>query len=565
MLYDIRTTTGADMLRRDHFAPALALALVSSLLFATAASAAPPTLASLEPSNGPERTLVIVKGTGLESGVVVWDAGLPSEKKFAATAHGATMFSVPPHSKSGTHPVAIESAAGRSAVVNFVVQGSAPRAVPRLDGVTLADTKFDANGQVSVVLYVQGANIDVGAKVQIDGIETASIADKAIYDNLFGMDPKTLGYPIRHYLSRLVTLTPRPLGSSIAVKIVNEGGEPSNIVTYVLPQDPKTFSSAGDGIADYEKINGYDNGKGRIDLKALGADPFRKDIFVQVDIMDTPPPEPRSPVLKGTFEAAKGMFKNAPILNPYGPSGIDLFIDANGKIPGRPFIDFRDDDDETVGGFWKLKALHFKRQRKGLYHYAIWARTLLAHSDATGCSNLDIDGTKVGDSFVITMDGYPQTVQSQAETFVHELGHDLGQRHGGADDVQYKPNYWSDMSYSWQRRSDQANQFRREHPTCTQLYYATPGAMEHNGQLPAHRGIRLDYSEGMGPTIANNLTVLDQGNGVCGQAIDLTSISEGDDLIDDSALPNARVLDLANWPNLKFDGPKLGGMPSPCQ
>ena len=34
--------------------------------------------------------------------------------------------------------------------------------------------------------------------------------------------------------------------------------------------------------------------------------------------------------------------------------------------------------------------------------------------------------------------------------FIHELGHNLGLRHGGADEENYKPNYLSIMNYEYQ-------------------------------------------------------------------------------------------------------------------
>lgn len=37
-----------------------------------------------------------------------------------------------------------------------------------------------------------------------------------------------------------------------------------------------------------------------------------------------------------------------------------------------------------------------------------------------------------------------------AGTFMHELGHTLGLRHGGTDHLRYKPNYHSVMNYTWQ-------------------------------------------------------------------------------------------------------------------
>ena len=39
---------------------------------------------------------------------------------------------------------------------------------------------------------------------------------------------------------------------------------------------------------------------------------------------------------------------------------------------------------------------------------------------------------------------------AQAGTLMHELGHNLGLRHGGDDHVRYKPNYLSVMNYAFQ-------------------------------------------------------------------------------------------------------------------
>ena len=38
--------------------------------------------------------------------------------------------------------------------------------------------------------------------------------------------------------------------------------------------------------------------------------------------------------------------------------------------------------------------------------------------------------------------------QNQASTFMHELGHTLGLRHGGRDDINNKPNFFSVMNYA---------------------------------------------------------------------------------------------------------------------
>ncbi|MGD9689966.1 MAG: hypothetical protein AB7K52_09975 [Phycisphaerales bacterium] len=59
-----------------------------------------------------------------------------------------------------------------------------------------------------------------------------------------------------------------------------------------------------------------------------------------------------------------------------------------------------------------------------------------------------------GEEFAITLGHWSAANRSdtriQAGTLMHEFGHTLGLRHGGADDVQYKPNYRSVMNYLWQ-------------------------------------------------------------------------------------------------------------------
>jgi hypothetical protein len=49
--------------------------------------------------------------------------------------------------------------------------------------------------------------------------------------------------------------------------------------------------------------------------------------------------------------------------------------------------------------------------------------------------------------FLPTQNG---NTNQQTGTFVHELGHTLGLDHGGGDGVNFKPNYFSIMSYTFQ-------------------------------------------------------------------------------------------------------------------
>jgi hypothetical protein len=513
---------------------------------------------------GPERTLVVIEGLATTGAKVVWDVGLPSERYLPASSYDALFFSVPAGVSPGDHPVAIETVSGRSHPVNFRVAGVRTNSQPRVDDIMLIEANFQPDGTVRAVLYVQGPNVDVGADVLVDGSAKASQAHKVIIADLFGADEKILGYSIRHYLARIVPLEPYKVGSEIRIQFRNEAGELSSARNYKLPLDAASLDSDGDGIPDAVETGVFDNGSGTpLDMRVLGADPFRKDVFVEIDVMNgiTHKPSPR------LFELARTMFANAPVINPFGRNGINLVIDATGTVPHWNLIEFVTAHNTTTktASFDVLRRENFTRSRWGLYHYAIWAE---AHPEGySGKSNIDFKGTGVGNGFFVTLSEFPlsyQTLKSQVATFVHELGHNLGQRHGGNNDSRYKPNYWSVMSYAWQLRTGHDDSFRIEKPTCTQIYYGRPGTTEPNGKLPNPVGIVLDYSEGMGPELSGNNGTLREDTGVCGQPIDWnrdgTISNQGVNAIVDQDDPTASVVtDFANWPNLKFSGPMIGG------
>ncbi|APG15050.1 hypothetical protein ABH975_006866 [Bradyrhizobium ottawaense] len=550
----------------------LAIALLQLFVASGTAWASSPTLDGLQAPRLTPRSLVLVQGQNLEKARIIWDANSPNPKVLPGAVQGAVMFSIPAGVSSGSYAVAIENDEGRSSPLTMTISGAAPAALPRIDDISLLDTKFDAAGRVRCILYVQGANIDVGAAVLVDGIDRTSDAHKALFNNMFGADLAVLGFPIRHYLSRVVPLDNLPAGSEIRVQVRNELGELSAERTFKLPSDAMSLDSDGDGIPDLVEISGYlanEPGSSLVDIKALGADPFRKDIFVEVDIMDglLYRPIARQEAAPGTFDVAREMFGNAPILNPFGPNGINLFVDSSGSVPSWELLEFRATNDLAThtGSFGVLKHDHFNPSHRGLFHYAIWAR---AHPLGwSGESNIDFDGTKVGNDFMVTLGDAPleyQTLKSQAATFAHELGHNLGQRHGGTNHSRFKPNYWSVMSYAWQLRMSQSDAFRQLHPTCTRIYYAADGADEVNGAVPKVTGLVIDYSEGMGPELVPNAGSLNEKVGVCGSPIDWNKNGVIDSqnvsaVVDEDEPTAVKVTDYPNWANLRYDGPRLGG------
>lgn len=504
---------------------------------------------------------------------VIWDAGLGTERIIPGGFLGPTLFSVPPGATVGSHPVAIQTPNGRrSNIMAFNVTTPVPFVAPRIERVMSLGSSFDANGNINSWLYVQGANLDVGAVLQVDGVDVATVAHKALRNDLFGVNPTQLGYPIYHYVSVLAVPTARPAGATIAIIARNLDGQTSPSVNYTLAANAANVDSDGDGLLDTWEINGFDaNGDGTvdIDLAALGCTTLRPDLLLEVDVMNslTNPPIATAGNVLGTFAATQQMFLAAPLVNPLD-NGINLIIDSSGTVPFWSVVDFNVTDNATLGiaNFGTLKAANFNAATRGnIYHYAIWGN---ARANGTsGISDVNFTAGTGGDDLIVSFDDFPaafQTIRSQVETLAHEFGHNLGQRHGGDNHTTKKPNYWSVMGYTWQLRTGGANATRRREITCPPVYYASAGAAEPNGALPATINSVVDYSEGMARSLVENNNSLSETVGVCGLAVDWNDDSDMTDTginadVDDNGSSNTTVNDFANWRALVFTGPVNNG------
>jgi hypothetical protein len=240
-------------------------------------------------------------------------------------------------------------------------------------------------------------------------------------------------------------------------------------------------------------------------------------------------------------------------------------------VPFVQTLGFNAADNPMLGtaNYGTVKAANFNNAvRGGIYHYAVWANA--QPGGFSGISDIAFDNagnvTGPGDDFIVSFDDFGaafQTLRSQVETFAHEFGHDLMQQHGGNNNNTLKPNYWSVMAYTWQLRTGRSNATRRQRVTCWPFYYATAGATEPGGALPAAINAVVDYSEGMAATLTENNNSLNETTGVCGLAVDWND--DGDqvdvnlsaDADDDGA--NGVVVDFANWRALNYRGPVLNG------
>lgn len=203
----------------------------------------------------------------------------------------------------------------------------------------------------------------------------------------------------------------------------------------------------GDGLLDDWETNGIDvNNDGMIDLDlpTMGADPDRKDLFIEVDRMAF------APFSQNSIDMVETAFAQAPLNNPDNSTGIELHVIIDEMIPLQHTI------DDQFFAFDVIKATTFgtiaersssnwpniKEAKKKVFRYCLFANC--QNSGAVG------RGETLGNDFIISHGcSTHQSDRSIAITFMHELGHNLGLYHGGADNVNYKPNYVSVMNYGF--------------------------------------------------------------------------------------------------------------------
>jgi hypothetical protein len=583
---------GQPLRLSPHHSGYLLSLLIAGASLVTACSGPPPTLTALEPPTGHPHEIVFVQGTERESAQIVWDAGTINEKIIPGGFQGAFMFSVPDEAMPGTtHAIALQNKGGRSKTVTFTIPSAPgpdniprPRGqpyvypAPRIDAVTLVGAAFEPSG-VYTTMYVQGANLDIGATISImtsvtgPPSEIAATSHKVLRNDWYGVSHKDLAYPIYHYGSTIAVPGVLPAGQRIWLVATNLGGAQSEPFPYLLPTDASSLDSDGDNLPDTWETVGYDaEGDGVIDinLPALGASPQRRDLFVELDIMDTvahrPDQDDKKMPDSTVFDALKRMFESAPIINYGDAAGIHLVIDEPGVpcLPdpaggeqcsftttyfdmGNPGLTSEEPDPfvSNLVYFSRLKKHNFDNAKKGrVYHYAIWG--IQQSNNASGISD-------DGDDFLITFDSRPldyHTARSQIEAFAHEFGHNLRQLHAGDDPwPRYKPNYLSVMSYSWLFRTAWPNQVRLKRATCLPFYQATTGGYEGPfGELPSSVNTVVDYSEGMAQTLTRPAATGGSPS-ICGSNITWSTVETGYDTL----------RDFSNWRDLKFDGPAENG------
>ncbi len=233
----------------------------------------------------------------------------------------------------------------------------------------------------------------------------------------------------------------------------SETGSFSLQVAFSESQTAPLTDSDGDALPDAWE-SGQAASADAENLATLGADPARKDIFVHADWMAGCTPTP------GWEQRAIAMFAEQGISLHVdsGPTSINAngqpwgALSRAGQVDFAPVVDLRN-------GWMQVDA--FKDRyfgpsgRRRAFHYVLFAEKLWDVDDAA--PNYAGISRGIPDSDVLIanchMDpppaGQPATPRADTTYFVHELGHNLGLRHGGFEHFNNKPNYYSLMNYSW--------------------------------------------------------------------------------------------------------------------
>jgi hypothetical protein len=138
------------------------------------------------------------------------------------------------------------------------------------------------------------------------------------------------------------------------------------------------------------------------------------------------------------------------IVQTFAAAGYDIHIDLSNAIPHQDLLDISTDDLATSADVQAIKNLNFNHAGDGRYYYSIWGHNFKTSTGLTTSSGI---AELPGQLSLVTLgsfSGFTGTFSNQVGTFIHELGHNLGQHHGGSDDANYTPNYLSVMNYLYQ-------------------------------------------------------------------------------------------------------------------
>ena len=222
-----------------------------------------------------------------------------------------------------------------------------------------------------------------------------------------------------------------------------------------MVSSPPQGDADGDGLLNTWETNGIPiQGGGTYPLP--GANPNHKNLYVEVDYMENHRPIGGGGAF-GAIQDVRSAFSRAPVTNPDGVTGINLFVLVDEQIPHEATTSM-DQVIQNIKPMWfgtaeeraGPNAANLLAAKSLAFHYGPFVHDRAAVPGSSGEAILPFPGMEF---FVSLGNGWAQnpttghsvgTRDQQAGTFMHELGHNLDLTHGGTDEILCKPNYFSD-------------------------------------------------------------------------------------------------------------------------
>lgn len=218
-----------------------------------------------------------------------------------------------------------------------------------------------------------------------------------------------------------------------------------------------------DGIPDTAEIAG--GTFAGLDLYAMGARTGKKDLFVEVDSMESTDLGIVTNIESLQMVVAAFGKKNINVMFDAGNAFSSTFSVAKFNLgQGSNIVPFEKCiklDQTTCSSNisdrrsiydWKEEFMDLRR--RSIFHYLLKANTQRVDGSAGGPSGIaEIKGNDLVITYGNVFSSNPtatqlnQIINFKAKTIMHELGHNLGLRHGGFEDLNHKPNYYSIMNY----------------------------------------------------------------------------------------------------------------------
>lgn len=325
-----------------------------------------------------------------------------------------------------------------------------------------------------------------------------------------------------------------------------------------------TTDADADGIPDCSEVSG--STFAGLPLYDWGARTGQKDIFIEVDYMDSTNGggqaadegiTPRQEALQNVVDAfsAQGIAVHFDVGDLYdqasGTDPADFDLGGGEEVP---FVDAMTFSTATSLYDYKLSYMDYARMQ--IFHYLVFANTQNGASGSSGLAEL------FGNDLIVSLGEWGldsnstantnQLINFQASTLMHELGHNLGLRHGGDEDTNDKPNYFSIMNYTYQLYglSEIGNN------EGDRFYQAT-----YNGNGNCHVALNKSYTTtdfimdfSHGDAAALNLASINETLGLGQVGSDGVDYNCDTDVTDTTAnIGSGSWTDYDDWSNIKLD------------